>query len=194
MEIRSALDEVVNTGYDDGYSQGGSYDRAVKPRRTGRKVLIGFLVAILAFVGLGAFGYKYLVEESAYETTYSGYDGGYDYDSESDIIYDESFDETIALSRTGDQAYSISEGGSDKTLVWDESADSYYDADTDCWLWYNTDVEPAVWQYWYEGISSDFGDYGWMEHDADGWFIEEDYNSWIPLPDGYDQSGLWYIE
>ena len=106
-----------------------------------------------------------------------------------------SFGKKIRLGRTGSGSYTYTSSDSaDKTLVWDADADSYYDASSDCWLWYNEDVDPAVWQYWYEGISSDFGDYGWMEHYSDGWFIEESEGNWIPLPEIYDQSGLWYIE
>ena len=99
----------------------------------------------------------------------------------------------VHLANAGGQAYTITDSSSDKKLVWDADADSYYDESTDCWLWYNTDVEPAVWQYWYEGMSSDFGDCGWMEHDEDGWFIEESYGNWIELPDVYDPDSLWYI-
>lgn len=82
----------------------------------------------------------------------------------------------------------------DRILYWDAAADSWYDRESDCWLWYNTDVEPAVWQYWYEGISSDYGDYGWMEHYSDGWFIEASNGNWVSLPSIYGADGLWYIE
>lgn len=81
----------------------------------------------------------------------------------------------------------------DKILYFDRDADSYYDETADCWLWYNTDVEPAVWQYWVEGISSDYGDYGWMEHDASGWYIEQSQGNWTPLPDEYSTDLLWWI-
>ena len=101
----------------------------------------------------------------------------------------------ISLERSGADSYRYSAAGSaDKTLVWDVDADSYYDADSDCWLWYNEDVNPAVWQYWYGGISSDYEESGWMEHYSDGWFIEASPGNWIPLPDSYDSSGLWYID
>ena len=81
----------------------------------------------------------------------------------------------------------------DKLLDYERDSDNYYDEASDCWLWYNTTVEPAVWQYWYEGVSSAIGDYGWMEHDAEGWHIEASEGNWIPLPEKYDASGLWYI-
>lgn len=111
---------------------------------------------------------------------------------------------TLSLAPFGDHLYlEKQEDGSyhvvtdvlraDKLLDYERDSDNYYDEASDCWLWYNREVEPAVWQYWYEGVSSDFGDYGWMEHDADGWHIEKSAGNWIPLPEKYDASGLWYI-
>ena len=111
---------------------------------------------------------------------------------------------TLSLAPFGDHLYlEKQEDGSyhvvtdvlraDKLLDYERDSDNYYDEASDCWLWYNREVEPAVWQYWYEGISSDFGDWGWMEHDADGWYIEKSAGNWIPLPEKYDASGLWYI-
>ena len=103
--------------------------------------------------------------------------------------------DTVVLVRTGDSSFQISSADAgDKTLIWDWDADSYYDADTDCWLWYNTDVEPALWQYWYEGISSEYEESGWMEHDETGWYIEAREGTWISLPETFDTSELWYIE
>lgn len=73
--------------------------------------------------------------------------------------------------------------------------EDYYDSQTDCWFYFNEDA--GVWQYWYEGISSDFGDYGWMEFDEaeDQWYIEQSYGNWIPLPDHYleEYDYLWHI-
>ena len=103
---------------------------------------------------------------------------------------------TVFLEKQADGSYHVVTDvlRSDKILYYDRDYDSYYDEATDCWAWYNTDVEPAVWQYWYEGISSDYGDYGWMEHDATGWYIEESEGVWSPLPEKYDTAGLWYID
>ena len=182
MEIRSALDDYLEPGYDDVSRSGGSY----KKRHTGRNVLIGFIVAILALIGLGAYSGRFLQEETTYEDPY--------YEDTVPGTGD-SYDSVITLTRTGDNSYQISDGGSeDKTLVWDDEADSYYDEESDCWVWLNTDVEPAVWQYWYEGVSSDFEASGWMEHYEDGWFIEADIDDWIALPEQYDSGSLWYIE
>ena len=80
----------------------------------------------------------------------------------------------------------------DKSLIWDSDAESYYDSDSDCYVWYNTDVTPNLWQYWFEGISSNY-DSGWMEHEDDGWYIETTAGNWIELPSVYDASRLWYI-
>ncbi len=106
------------------------------------------------------------------------------------------FGDTIYLDRINDTTYVMSEDGKesyDKRLTWDYGYESYYDKESDCYLWYNTDVAPNLWQYWYEDISSDFGDYGWMEYEESGWFIEEDNGYWISLPDSYDDSQLWHI-
>lgn len=101
---------------------------------------------------------------------------------------------TVYLEKQADGYHVINDVlRADKILNFDYDADSYYDEDSDCWLWYNTDMRPAIWQYWYEGISSDFGDYGWMEHDAEGWFIEASAGNWIPLPAKYKADALWYI-
>lgn len=83
-----------------------------------------------------------------------------------------------------------------RSCPWSDEYDSYYDEETDCYFWYNTDISPANWQYWYEGISSDFGDFGWMEYDeAEAqWYIEASNSNWIVLPKGYSTDHLWHIE
>ena len=99
-----------------------------------------------------------------------------------DTVNDQQED-SIYVSEIGRTCYLLEDG-------------NYYDPDTDCYFWYNTDVYPNIWQYWYEGISSDYGDYGWMEYDeSEGlWYIQvSDYN-WIVLPDEYDTSYLWHIQ
>ena len=82
----------------------------------------------------------------------------------------------------------------DRECEWDEEFECYYDEPTDCYFVFNTDAEPPEWQYWYEGISSDYGDYGWMAYDYDEerWYIESS-DGWDVLPDSYDVSDLWYM-
>ena len=83
-----------------------------------------------------------------------------------------------------------------RSCEWSDEYDSYYDGETDCYFWYNTDISPASWKYWHEDISSDFGDYGWMEYDEaeKQWYIEASEGNWIVLPKGYSTDKLWYIE
>ena len=73
--------------------------------------------------------------------------------------------------------------------------EDWYDSQTECWFYYNGSAAPAQWQYWYEGISSDYGDYGWMEYDMgeETWYIETDNGNWVHLPAGYDTSRLWHM-
>ncbi|MCR5250290.1 MAG: hypothetical protein K6E50_06775 [Lachnospiraceae bacterium] len=73
--------------------------------------------------------------------------------------------------------------------------EDWYDSVTDCWFWFNDETAPYQWQYWYEGISSDYGDHGWMEYDMDSgqWYIEVRDGDWEVLPDRYDTSGLWHF-
>ncbi len=73
--------------------------------------------------------------------------------------------------------------------------EDWYDSQTECWFYYNDSTSPYQWQYWYEGISSDYGDYGWMEYDMDeeAWYIETDNGNWVHLPADYDTSNLWHM-
>ncbi len=73
--------------------------------------------------------------------------------------------------------------------------EDWYDSQTECWFYYNDSLPPYQWQYWYEGISSDYGDYGWMEYDMgeEAWYIETDSGNWVHLPADYDTSKLWHM-
>ena len=79
----------------------------------------------------------------------------------------------------------------DKTLAWD--GENFHDAELDFYIWYNDEFEQ--YQYWYEPISGDYGDYGWMEYDTRNkhWYIEEEKGHWIMVPEKYDTSKLYYI-
>lgn len=79
----------------------------------------------------------------------------------------------------------------EKHITWDYGAQSYYDYDSNCYLWYNTDVSPNLWQYWYDDIAGD-SYYGWMECEGDDWYIETSDTDW-ELYEG-DTSNLWHIE
>ncbi|MBO4390863.1 MAG: hypothetical protein J5825_08395 [Lachnospiraceae bacterium] len=82
----------------------------------------------------------------------------------------------------------------DKVLKWSASDVSYYDGEADVYLWYNLDMDPCIWQYWYEGISSDYGDYGWMEYREGKWFVETGEGLWAELDESkYDMSKVWHF-
>ena len=185
LEIRSGLDEYQSPFGAAAFMparSGGTSKSRIMPA-----MIVLLVIAVLIVIGatLVVTGVQNRMEQQVQSFQSTGGDTAGDLDL---------YGETISLAVSGDNTYTVSKTASDKQLVWDEEADSYYDRSTDCWVCYNTDVEPAVWQYWYEGISSDYGDYGWMEHYSDGWFIEDDYGEWVALPEKYDTDRLWYIE
>lgn len=83
-----------------------------------------------------------------------------------------------------------------RECTYDANSDNYYDKDTDCYFWLNNIVTPPIWQYWYQGISSDYGDYGWMEYDysKNAWFIETEKGKWEELPSYYNTDKLWHMD
>lgn len=80
----------------------------------------------------------------------------------------------------------------EKRLEWNEEFCGYYDDRSDGYVWY--DVKRKNWKYWFNGISTDYKDYGWMVYKPEGWRIQKDDVDWIKLPEKYDRSRLWYIE
>ncbi len=98
-----------------------------------------------------------------------------------------------AGNRTGSEKNSVYVEELGRTCYLDGT--DWYDSVTDCWFWFNDEETPAQWQYWYEGISSDYGEYGWMEYDMDegAWYVEASDGNWVHLPGSYDTSGLWHM-
>ena len=186
MEIQSELDDYVNQAAENTHtyqSEESLRQFNGKPKKKRR-----WWIVLAILVAMGLYG-KYL--EIKEERVYTPQTQTIQQISGMKAEYGSA----VYLTKIGQNSYTVSSSKSgDKKLTWDASADSYYDASTECWLWYNTDVEPPLWQYWFEGISSDYGDYGWMEHDASGWYIETSEGNWIRLPGSYDTSRLWYIE
>ena len=191
MTIESELDEYLqqpadNTHVYDSEESLRQFTERAKKKKRRKWWIIGVVLLILYAIGSTA--------EDSYNSNYYQEQTVQQYNDNSDLS--SGFGSEIRLNLSGQNAYHYAGSADqtyDKRLVWDSDADSYYDASTECWLWYNTDVEPPIWQYWYEGISSDYGDYGWMEHDSSGWYIEKSQNNWIQLPAQYDTSKLWYI-
>ena len=189
MEIRSALDDTVQTA-SNAEDQRTYADQPAQTRKRGFGIgSIFTILFILVFVGrlFGSIGSHTNSSQSQEPIQIvSGQNDSADYNRRS----------TLYLVRTGDNSYRVTDSGgsADKTMKWDSYQESFYDPETETWIWYNTELEEPVWQYWVEGISSDYGDYGWMEHDWDGWWIEAGYGDWIELPAKYDASRLWYID
>lgn len=99
----------------------------------------------------------------------------------------------IYLNEVSPNTYRICSQKADyeKHIIWDYGAQSYYDYDSDCYLWYNTDVSPNLWQYWYDDIAGD-NYYGWMECEGNDWYIEVSDTMWERYEG--DTSQLWHIE
>ena len=186
MEIKSALDDYVSgAGTTSGVV---SYEEAEAIRDRKRKKRRFWIIAILLVFLL------LLWSSAARSSSGSAIQSGYSQNVSSPDYDLELFGETIYLRRLSGNAYEIgqSSSGADKVITWSDDDECYYDEQSDCYLWYNYNLDPAIWQYWYEGISSDY-DSGWMEHGADGWFIETS-SGWIELPEEYDADALWYID
>ena len=186
MEIQSELDDYVKqaAGNPPAVDPAEAERQAKKKKRRRR-----WLIALAVLTGLYFYGRKVEKESNAVPQVQPI--------QQLQIVESSpvSVGSPVILEKTGQNRYSVSSAKTgDKKLVWDSDYDSWYDADTECWLWYNTDVEPAVWQYWVDGISSDYEESGWMEHDAGGWYIEAYEGEWIELPESYDTSTLWYID
>ncbi len=189
LRIVSALDE---------YTQDPDYTRAMESsgKKPGRGCLWGFLIALAVFVCFCIIAAQQPGTPSPAPPVQT--EEVFQLDGPGSVVLSnvDLFGETIYLQRVDDNCYRISEQGEancDKRIVWLSDEESYYDTENDCYFWFNTDVEPAIWQYWAEGISSDFGDYGWMEYEAPHWYVETD-DGWIPLPAKYDTSHLWHFE
>ncbi len=142
------------------------------------------------------------LSETGVERSYAVNDDTVNFEVNDPIInsmphYDEGRPTTIYLTPTIiDNCYSISpEVTADYSIAMRWDGENYYDNTSDYYAYYNTDVSPAMWQYWYEPISSDFGDYGWIEYDETtrDWVIEVDYDQWEVIPNSYDTSSLYYI-
>ena len=101
----------------------------------------------------------------------------------------------VHLRKRFDGTYRVTYGDNwDYAIVWDDEERAYYCEELNQWFDYNTDVTPHVWQYWQEDISGKYRHYGWMEYDAEGWWIEIEKGQWIKMPDDVDTSGLIHIE
>ena len=103
------------------------------------------------------------------------------------------FGSTLYLKNTVDGMVISDSSDYDLRLSWSDYDESYYDADSDCYVWFNTDMDPALWQYWYEGISSDYDDSGWMEYEDGTWYIETAYGNWEEVDLSAYGDRIWHF-
>ena len=166
--------------YDASAPSRSSYDAKKTSKGTG--CLIAFLIVLALLIIFGAF-----VRESSYEPGYTEVPTVSETYSNVDL-----YGETLYLKRSGDDSFIVTtEQEADKSLEWMDLFESYYDEETETYLWYNTDVSPALWQYWVEGVSSDY-DSGWMEYEDGTWYIQKGEDDPYTVYDG-DASGFWHI-
>jgi len=149
-----------------------------------KTIFIPFLLMLIVFLPQLLFGFQACVTQQAIseKTEYNVAD-------ETNL---QIYGSNIYLDNIYDDTYKICESwrGYEKCITWDYGIGAYYDAESDCYLWYNTDVSPNVWQYWYEDIAGD-NYYGWMEYAGDKWYIEVSDTQWEEYTG--DTSGLWHI-
>lgn len=83
-----------------------------------------------------------------------------------------------------------------RDVSWSKKYNCYYDKETDCYFFLNTQMNPEIWQYWYEGTSSNYGDYGWMEWDAreSKWYVQTGKKKWEILPEDQIQPHFWHFD
>ena len=192
MKILSALDEYTqDPGYDAARQQPGYLDyadrntdpvltRAEPTQSGGKNRFAPWVFGITAILAVAAIIFA-VVKIIRIRNT--------DLPAEPEL-----YGNVLYLRQSGADSYVISDSGNyDKLLRWDSDADSYYDG-SELWLWYNTEVEPPLWQYWYEPISEYYGDYGWMEYEDGTWYVEADQGQWIDVPLRFDTSELWHID
>lgn len=181
------IDEIVHIGNDSGRT-------SISPN------LIKMLVLIFASTMIAPVIITILITFFIIRTT--SIDDNYDV-----IHYETSQNEQVEETETnlqiyGDEIYldevspntyriCTQQDDYEKYITWDYGAQSYYDYDSDCYLWYNTDVSPNLWQYWYEDIAGS-NYYGWMECEGDDWYIEVSDTQWEKYQG--DTSELWHIE
>ena len=199
------MDEIINIGTREVLRASyGDSDETIDngTEHLGKRMLLSLIWPIVIIVIMfGMIGKVDREAESVFErvfytesTPVQEYDSIEEYDPEEETETNlEIYGTNIFLDEISPQVYRICDEAEDyeKHLTWDYGARSYYDYDSDCYLWYNTDVSPNLWQYWYDDIAGD-DYYGWMECEGEDWYIEVSDTDW-ELYEG-DTDGLWHIE
>lgn len=196
-------DTTVNEGGGSSVSEDGTVT-ATKKKRS----FTGIIVAGVLFLLLMSSCVRGCSVNSSNTSSYSGQNSSSqglqvidtnDYNSGNSgtsglpaAVSDQPLSDTILMLRDlggGIYDYETSDDSCDKLLIWSDPDEAYFDEETGFWLWYNEDA--GTWQYWIEGVSNSYGDYGWMECEGDEWYVEVSANNW-QLYDG-DTSQFWHI-
>ena len=194
------VDEIVNiaTGEE---SYNDSYEEYARGRKKITKSMSIFLLIPVVMFFIIFFNIAKMTREvnHSFSTVVDWeWEPDYSYPTEDDPGYETEtnlkiYGTDIYLDEISPGIYRICgpEEAYEKHITWDYGAGSYYDYDSDCYLWYNTDVSPNLWQYWYDDIAGD-NYYGWMECEGENWYIEVSETDW-ELYEG-DTTELWHIE
>ena len=162
----------------------------LKDRSLAEKILIGICIFILT-------GFPFIVIICSLTVViYTGISekkAEMEYRSEKRESNENLYGKYLYLDKIDEDVYKVVSEDEDpeRRLEWNEEFCGYYDDLSDGYVWY--DVKREQWRYWFNGISSDYKDYGWMVYKPEGWRVQKDYADWIKLPEKYDRSKLWYI-
>ncbi|MBO4807715.1 MAG: hypothetical protein J5537_01645 [Lachnospiraceae bacterium] len=205
VTVVSQVDELENTG-----------TWITSSGNAGKGCLIAVLIMILLPFVIGIFGCTAGAIYRAVRGPFYNYSqerfSDYSYESEAEPYTDSgTYGNTNKLGNTlylngANGTYFITtkevyqanyQDGGYKRLVLDSDG-NYYDKETEGYAYLNEDIDPAQFQYWFEGISSEYGDYGWMEYDTDEgrWYIEVEASEWEPLDNSIYEANkdrLWHI-
>ncbi len=199
---------TVISQMDDLEDEGGVWNPSKNKVETSesrrlKKILLIALIVILSPCILTAFlegltEKLYPEDESSYESS-EYYDSGVTYNIPDlgDTMYLVGEEGTYSLTDQSDYQENNDAGGYKKLVL--DSDGNYYDKSTEGYVWLNEYIDPPQFQYWFEGISSEYGDFGWMEYDVDEsrWYIEVEEEKWEPLDDAVyekNMNRLWHIE
>ncbi len=184
--MNMAYDEIAPAPAYGGYGSSNTVNGVIK------FVIVFMIITFLfGFLGVAGIFFRACSYSGSSRNNYSSDDAGYEsssgYVSNTDI-----YGTTLYLQKASDGIYDIvdKDDDYDKALKWDYGEESYYDKESQCYIWFNTDVSPNLWQYYYIGISDDYPDgYGWMECEGDEWYIEKRSGWEVINP----SKNLWHI-
>lgn len=171
-------------------TKSSSKEVPLKDRSLGEKILIGICIFIIT-------GFPFIVIVCALTVViYTGISekkADMEYRSVKRESNESLYGKYLYLDKIDEDVYKVvsEDENPEKRLEWNEEFCGYYDDLSDGYVWY--DVKREQWRYWFNGISSDYKDYGWMVYKPEGWRVQKDYADWIKLPEKYDRSKLWYI-